>query len=441
MTLKRTVVLVYPKIDYEDNYKFNWTPFSVLALAGVLEQRGFVPVVLDQNMIPDSDMIGKIEPHLDEALCVGFSIMTGGGQIGHALQLAAQVRDLRPDLPLVWGGPHVSALPEQTAAHELVDIAVAGQGDIVIAELANAFAAGTAVSGIPGVYMKSATGGECTPVHVRQLIRKEDLPMYPWHLVQPANYIRDDVTINSRTFGYVSSQGCPYRCRFCYEFGAYNAWWSGFEAERIIQDIETLVCNFGVNGVKFYDADFFVKPSRLRRYCELVQARELSIHWAGSANPHDILRMNKTDGGLDLIRETGCTRILMGMESGSDRILELIDKRVTSDQLRLVARIIADYGIIGSFTFIVGFPGETVADLDATIDLIEYVHAVSPQHETRLHIFAPYPGTPLYEMSLEYGFVPHTALGSWSDYNYYRPQTPWVSEEMEQLIREYTRLH
>jgi radical SAM superfamily enzyme YgiQ (UPF0313 family) len=257
-----------------------------------------------------------------------------------------------------------------------------------------------------------------------------------------SHYIHQDVTINTKTFGYVSSQGCPYRCRFCYEFGTYKAWWSGFKADTLIHDIQCLRDQYHINGVKFYDADFFVNSNRVNDFCHQIKKEEWSIKWAGSAHPNDILRLYKRKPELfNLIKETNCTRILIGMESGCDKILELIDKRVTSKQLQEVVQIITDYDIIGSFTFIVGFPGETVSDLQYTLKLIEYIHTLSEHHETRIHIFAPYPGTPLYKMSIKNGFTPIAEFQEWADYNYYQPQTPWLDRDIVNIVREYTKMH
>lgn len=214
------------------------------------------------------------------------------------------------------------------------------------------------------------------------------------------------MTISPRTFGYVSSQGCPYRCAFCYEFAAYNGWWSAIDAKQLVDDITQLIARYRIDGVKFYDADFFVNMRRIEDFCKILQEKQIRIKWAGSANPKDILRIQaRKPEIINLIKVTNCSRILMGMESGSDGILEMIDKRVTSAELRKVARIITEQGIIGSFTFIVGFPGEKHKDIQKTLKLVEYVHGLSEQHETRIHIFAPYPGTPLYGTALENGFV------------------------------------
>ena len=88
-----------------------------------------------------------------------------------------------------------------------------------------------------------------------------------------------------------------------------------------------------------------------------------------------------------------------------------------------------------------GFPGETANDLQDTLDLVDYVHTISDRHESRIHIFAPYPGTPLYETALTYGFKPYNEFQEWSDYNYYQPQTPWLDPEIVRIVQEYTRMH
>jgi radical SAM superfamily enzyme YgiQ (UPF0313 family) len=134
----------------------------------------------------------------------------------------------------------------------------------------------------------------------------------------------------------------------------------------------------------------------------------------------------------------------MGVESGSDRVLrDVVQKEVTRAQIIDVASEIAGHGILGSYTFIIGFPGETEAEQEETFDLIGELRKLDPTPETRVHIFAPYPGTPLYEKAIEHGFVPPDNLEGWSRYDYYESQTPWTNSEMAKKARDYTlmRLH
>jgi len=131
----------------------------------------------------------------------------------------------------------------------------------------------------------------------------------------------------------------------------------------------------------------------------------------------------------------------MGVESGSDRVLrEIVQKEITRAEILDVAKDIANHGILGSYTFIVGFPGETESEQDETYRFIEELRKLQPQPETRVHVFAPYPGTPLYEAAIEHGFKPPTSLEAWSSYDYYDSQTPWTSDATVARARRGTQM-
>jgi radical SAM superfamily enzyme YgiQ (UPF0313 family) len=131
----------------------------------------------------------------------------------------------------------------------------------------------------------------------------------------------------------------------------------------------------------------------------------------------------------------------MGVESGSDRVLdEIVKKEISREMILDVAAEIAENGILGSYTFIVGFPGETPEEQDETYDLLGELRRLTPTPETRVHLFAPYPGTPLYEESLARGFEPPETFAGWAHYDYYDSQTPWTSKETVARAREYTMM-
>lgn len=441
MTKKKTVLLIYPKIDFQENYKYSWPPFSLLALSGTLLSSGFNPVIIDQNRLSDTDLYAQIKNSINDTLIVGFSIMTGGGQIKYALEIAEYIRGLNDKIKLVWGGPHVNALPGQTTQHNLVDISVIGQGEITFCELVDSIYKKLPIEKINGLSFKTNSGEpKFTPP--RLMTPKNNFPDFPLHLINVSSYIQNDVTINSRTMGFVASQGCPYKCQFCYESLVYNGWWSGLDSARIISSIKNLIESQKINGIKFYDANFFVNQKRISSFCRSLLSEGIELNWAGSAHPNDILRIHRTSPNLfEFIRGTGCTRILVGMESGSDHTLKMIDKQVVLADLRKIVDILSDHQFIGSFTFIVGFPGETDEEVNQTFNFVNYIQSVNKNHETRLHIYAPYPGTPLYQKSIEYGFVPHNKLEDWSDYNYYLPQTPWIKPEIVENVKKLSKLH
>ncbi|MFC8140818.1 radical SAM protein [Streptomyces paradoxus] len=129
---------------------------------------------------------------------------------------------------------------------------------------------------------------------------------------------------------------------------------------------------YGINGVKFYDADWFVNIKRSVSFCEELIDRDLGLAWAASINPNDILKARRSGTPLlQRVAESGCSRLLMGVESGSDRVLdEIVKKEITREKILDVAAEIADNRILGSYTFIVGFPGETPEEQDETYGLL-----------------------------------------------------------------------
>jgi len=435
---KPLVILAYPKIDHEKNYVYFWMPFSVLSLAKVILGAELADVVLfDGNQQSQEAWEKLLDQNLGRTLCVGISLMTGGGQITHALRMASAVRS-RSSIPLVFGGPHVNVLAEQTLAHDHVDAVLVGPGQLSFPPYVEALLGSRAFDSVPGALVKTPVGIVRGPENP---IRVENLTGYPWHLIDVQKYVRDDPTVSSRTLNYVSSQGCVYKCRFCYEL-TYKHKYSKIPAPELLDEIQQLVTQFDITGVKFYDADWFVNIKRADEFSRGLIDRGIKISWAASINPKDILRARKTHPHLvGQLARSGCTRLLMGVESGSDRVLqEVVQKEITRTEILDVTREIAAARILGSYTFIVGFPGETREEQDETFELIEQLWLLDPKPETRVHLFAPYPGTPLFEEALKAGFVAPTRLEDWARYDYYESQTPWTDKHLAMKARVFTSM-
>lgn len=437
--VRPVVILLYPKVDHEKDYVYFWMPFSLLTLAKPLLDEQVADVVLfDGNQSDAAAWEALLDEYLGRAACIGVSVMTGGGQIAHALELvrAAKARANCP--PVVFGGPHVNVLGEQTARHELVDAVLVGPGQNSMTSFVTALTEHRSWDSVPGLIARRGPELMRGPLNPP---RTGVMGHYPWHLLDIERYIRDDPTVATRTLNYVSSQGCIYKCQFCYEL-TYQRKYSAMAADGMLTDIIDLQRRFGLNGIKFYDADWFVNLRRAAAFCEGVIAEGIDLRWAASINPNDILKAERAKIPLlELVAASGGSRLLMGVESGNDRVLsEVVRKEVTRCQILEVADRIAGHGILGSYTFIVGFPGETEAEIDDTYDLIEQLRTLQPTPETRVHLFAPYPGTPLYEEAVRAGFSPPTSLKGWSHFDYYDSQTPWTSQATVRRAREATQM-
>ncbi|MFD8609676.1 B12-binding domain-containing radical SAM protein [Streptomyces sp. NPDC059631] len=434
-----TVILVYPKIDHEKDYVYFWMPFSLLTIAKPLMESGLVNVVLfDGNQKDAAAWERLLDEHLGQTVCIGVSIMTGGGQIGHGLEMVRAAKKHRFCPPAVFGGPHVNVQPEQTAAHPLVDAVLQGPGQNSMLEYVKSLLGRVPRRLVPGLRIDN---GECVMCGRVNPPRTGNLGAYPWALLDVAKYIRNDPTVATRTLNYVSSQGCVYKCQFCFEL-TYQRKYSAMAAQDLLDDVVALKAAYGINGVKFYDADWFVNLRRSIGFCDGLRDRGVGIRWAASINPNDILKARRAMLPLlERIAESGCSRLLMGVESGNDRVLaDVVRKEITRASILDVAADIAAHGILGSYTFIVGFPGESDAEMEDTYSLIEELRQLDPQPETRVHLFAPYPGTPLWEQALEAGFIPPASLEEWSSFDYYTSLTPWTTDATAARAREATQM-
>ncbi len=431
----KTIALIQPKIEFEENYPCSWIPFSILAVASSLPQNLFDIRIFDEQYVNAQEIRQSLKSA--DVLVIAVSIMTGGGQIENALKIVRLLKQDHPFAVNVFGGPHANVLPEQTAQCTEVDYVISGLGQVAFRELVEALDKNLPVEKIDGVYRRE---GDKVLIPKNPKATVSFLPPYRFELINPNPYIKYDSTIASRTLNYISSQGCPYGCRFCYE-NFYDRKYFRLKANLVEKDMRLYAEQFHVNGVKFYDADFFIN----RKVCDEIvfQLKDYNLAWAASIHPNDILcyQEGARNSLLNFISVNGCKRLLMGLESGNDRVLkEIINKRIDSKAYRLIAKTVADYGIIGSYTFVVGFPGETAEEYEDTFSLVEELWALQVPLETKIHIYLPYPGTPLFKEVIRLGYKPPKKLADWSSYNYYKAMTPWTDESLEEKLKWYTKM-
>lgn len=432
--MKQVVILCYPRIIFEANYPCSWIPYSILAIASSIKKQKQIEVLLfDENRKTKEDFDAIIQNN-DNILCVGFSVMTGGGQLANALEMAKIVKRRKPSVINVFGGPHVNVLPIDTLKNPYVDIALVGPGQLSFGILIDCLMSKDNLKKVPGIYYFN---GDELVMGSSNILTSTTMIPYDFGFIDCSDYIQYDSTIASRTINYISSQGCVYKCKFCYETN-YCRRYARLDSNTVISDLRYFVNVHNVNGIKFYDADWFINS---KIYEPIIDAlTELELSWAASIHPRDILRsMKKGEPLLEKLSRSKCKRLLMGIESGSDRVLkEIVDKGVTSEEIYLVAKEIANHGILGSYTFIVGFPNETVDEQEETFEFIKKLWQLSPRPETRVHIYTPYPGTALYEQTLALGFVPPDSLEGWSEFDYYKSNTPWTDESLEERVKQFT---
>jgi len=436
---KNTVILVHPRTFHEKNYANYWIPYSILSVGSELKKTGYNVCLIDNNLESlKSNQVKQLlkSYHPNDVLYVGISSMIGH-QIKEGLEFASIVKEVLPEIPLVWGGPAPTILPEYFIRSPLVDVIVKGQGEKTSVELSGAFRTQKSLEDVQGILFKC--NGKIKCVSDRKMPSRDKFSRYDYSIIPTIKYIRQDEHISTRVLNHLSSQGCPFGCGFCSEVALYNRKWVSRSKDRILKEISDLVENYNANGIKFYDANFFVNKNRVLSFSKEVLARKWNIKWAASAHPKNILSFN--DKELEIVKESGCSRILIGAESGVDEELIYVNKDMTKKDVVIVAERLGKIGIHGSFTIIIGYPGFPSGNVNKTLSFGNSIAGISPLHEIKAHIYAPYPGTPLYKDAIRHGFIPPKTLEDWSNYDYYEAQTPWIKSDLSDTIRNFNRTH
>lgn len=428
------VLLYYPHTTGGNNSHalYRGVPLSVLTLAVHLDDSQYEVMVVD-GRIGRND--SKLADWIDEnVVCVGLSSMTSY-QIRDGLMFARWVKNLNPQLPIVWGGWHPSLMPNQTIQHELVDIVAIGQGEGIFPTLVSQLAGHGDLSLVPNIAYKDKDG--CV-----QRTRSAPFPKFSdtmpigkgYRYVDMENYVQP-LWGNQRVVGYESSRGCPWGCSFCSIGAVYGQRWNALLPHQVVEGMEQLARLCNADAIHFFDNNFFADPQRAAALGSAILDRNLKIKWDGTAVVEQFL--NFSPEYILHLKQSGFYRVIVGVESGDEQVLKKIGKRHDNAQVIEMVKKCAQLDIMASMSFMVGFPWKPEKDLVETIGLIEKIKEINPKTEILLFVFSPYLGTRLFDVSLEYGMTFPQSLEGWADYTYDKINTPWITERLKRKINRY----
>ena len=426
------ILLYYPKLTKPKNRRF---PLSILALAAVLEGREEYEIV-DGNLDPDPDatLIRLIETHRVKLL--GVSVMPGPQMIS-AMQSCKAIRARFPHLRIVWGGYFPSLYAEATLNARYVDYAVRGQGETTLLDLIDGLRGKRDLRGIAGLSYKDEFG-----MHVHNPERKMEGPdAFPWNPFERlpvASYLRPSF-FGRRTGAHQASIGCPFQCTFCAVHEAYGSQQKMESPARTEAILRHLTENYGMDGVQFYDMNFFLREDHT---CELMERlAPLNLQWWCEGRIDTICRYS--DDTLEKIRKGGCTMIFFGAESGSDRILKEMKKGITTEQTLEVAKRLRRLNIIPEFSFVIGNPGDPEADARESIAFIRKIKRHNPTSEIIVQHYTPVPNHGKMYGGIDGKVSFPATLEEWASPKWYNfsvrvnPSMPWLKPKTRRLIDNF----
>jgi len=426
MCKKCKVVLINPGLP-QNPTQFNF-PNNLLYLGTWLsEKAGYKIDILDfYNRGEDED--NRLRMALgDDVLAVGFGVMTA--QVKSAVDLAGRVRRIRPDLPILWGGVQPTLYPEQVAESPLSDYVVTGEGELATVDLLNKLATGERPEG-------KVIVGE--PVDINEL----PTPDF-WLLdeVRRVGDLRDVMRLSMKGMPLLTSFGCPHRCAFCIN-SVTSKKYRFRDAELVVDDVQKYLAQ-GLDKILFIDEDFLANKPRLITILDGIGEHKLKFQWFGTARADYFTAKKLSPEILERLKNSGCWQIGIGMESGSQRVLDMICKDITLEDSRRAAEWLNNSGIDATFSFMFGLPDETEEEINDTMKFITELTAVNNRFRILPNLYRPYAGSKLYDRCLELGMRKPEKLEDWIDNPYMDNEPaekdyglfPWVQYPMKKMMK------
>lgn len=408
------ILLVYPKTG-TNLKRVIAPPHSLLAVAALPDKEGLKVKIIDQRVEPKWREV-LIDELRKQPYVVGISSMTGM-QIKYAIGVARAIRSIS-GVPIVWGGKHPSLMPIQVLESGLANAVCIGEGDYQ-------FYYNFLGKNFDGVWATT------------KYVDMEDLPETPWHLIDIKQYIQEDMYLpnSPRTLDVgESSRGCSFQCQFCSQA---NTKWRPMSAEQTVERVTRLVKEHNLTGVWFRDDEFYININRAVKICEGLMP--LNIKWYTSGTRIDLFNKTPLDA-CEIYKRGGASVLKFGAESGSDRILKMIKKGFTKEDILKANLKCKQVGITPAYNFVGGFPTQTFEEYDETIDLIVQLKRDNPSARFEvIGTYAPMPGTPLFDMAIEYGLNPPDTLEGWINWRFDEDDSegtrnPWYSQKERDWI-------
>lgn len=351
------------------------------------------------------DAVARFKPDLVGISCLFSSLHR------QMLRAARLAKEAVPGVVTVVGGPHPSALPELVLQDPAVDYCVIGEGERPLAGLIERLQTGAGLAGLDGIAFRD--GGRIICNSRLDLVEDlDELPFPAFHLCHPDRYIdigsvqglrMEGLSRAPRLIQVNISRGCPHSCSYC---GKYAVWGRRFRAMspgRAVEYLEWLVEEYGVERVAFQDDNLTFGRERALEMFGLMRERKLPVTWEA----HNGLAFSALDEEvLDAMAASGCVSFTGAVESGSKEVLARINKKVDLERAIELADYARSIGLDVRAFYIIGFPGETLEEIEATRSHMRRLGA----SVSALALYTPLPGSPLYQELEERGIIDSASM-------------------------------
>lgn len=354
-------------------------PLGVGTLMSILREDGHNVHFMDRYLDPSKDPIRYLS-HYSDIKFVGIHSNTICSR--DTMKLIHDIDALRKNGSwngkILVGGPHTTVTQDFP---EVVDYVVIGEAEKVICDI-----------------IDGASWVDERFIRTKRLTSEElnDLPFQPWDIFASLPYDLSCPWIDANpVFTMNTSRGCPFNCSFCSSDTLWNGKHTKFGAERMVDEIKFLVDNYGAKGIYFREDNFTIDSKRLMRFCDLIEKEGIDITWACETRVSNLKRST-----IRRMANVGCGAFYFGIESGSPKILKMVNKKINVKQIESVIKTSKEFGIRSYCSLVTGLPGETKKDYLMT----ERLMARLKPYAYTYNIFVGLPYSDLYRESIEEGY-------------------------------------
>ncbi|MDH3974934.1 MAG: B12-binding domain-containing radical SAM protein [Deltaproteobacteria bacterium] len=435
---KRSILFIHPRGE-------NWMPgekdmsrianimppIGLCSLAAWVEKHGHQAYIHDCYAFPgrDDKIMAQIASNPPDF--IGFTSTTSS--FLDAIRIAKQIREMRPEIPIIFGGVHITSMREKLMRHyPVIDYGVVGEGEIPLASLMESDFQD--LSEIPGLLYRKADDIKFTGYGKKnQLLKLDELPFPAYGKLEgfPEAYKLPIFNYpKSPNATIVSSRGCPYQCSYC-DRTVFQQSFRYNSARYMFDLVKHLNKEYGVRHINYYDDLFTLKRSRVVEFCELMINNKLGVTFNCAARSEHIdLDL------LKLMKKAGCWMISLGIETGDPDLLALHRSNSDLQMIREKVALIRKAGIRTKGLFMVGLPGETEESIDKSIN-----YALSlPLNDMNVAKFTPFPGSPAYDTIHDYGsFEENWEMMNCTNFIFI--PRGFTKERLEERYHEFYRRH
>ena len=456
----KKILLIVPRnaayvIEESKNINFGKIfPIGIAYVAGALEQAGYAVDVLDaaaegfdqQTKIDDEHVrVGLSDEQVVERIRLADPDLVGisnlfSMQINEAQAIAGLCKKTNPEIVTVMGGANPSVLPERVLENMCVDYVVLGEGEKTIVELIGKLNERENLADQAAIGFRRTDGTIQVNRGMNYIENVDGIPLPAYHLFNIENYFGAMAVHGKREterfMPVITSRGCPMGCTFC---TAHNVWGKKYRArspESVVSELKMLKQKYGIEEIIFEDDNITLDKKRAEKLFDLMIFEKLNLIWTV---PNGIALFTVDENLLKKMKQAGCYKVNFAVESGCQRVLDqVIKKPLNLTKLTPLIKYARDIGLqVGAF-FIVGLPGETLAEIRQSFRYMR-------KHKlfmANISVAMPLPGSELYKQVVDNNYFIEQTAGR--DLIALHPrsfliQTPdWTSEQLHSLLRYET---